>query len=104
MQKVCDLGINEKIYILAGVGPLKSARQTSFMAHQLAGMEVPEEIVQRMEKTPKAAQPEEGIKICCDIIDKVRNNPGVAGLHIMAVHWAEAVSEIVMRAGLYPRE
>ena len=103
MQTVCDLGLDEQVYILAGVGPLKSARQTSFMAHELAGMEVPEEIVQRMEKTPKAAQPEEGIKICCEIIEQVRAIPGVAGLHIMAVHWAEAVSEIVTRAGLDQR-
>jgi hypothetical protein len=54
-----------------------------------------------MEKTPKAAQPEEGIKICCEIIEQVREIPGVAGLHIMAVHWAEAVPEIVARSGLY---
>jgi len=55
-----------------------------------------------MAKTPKAVQPEEGIRICCEIIEQVRDIPGVAGLHIMAVHWAEAVPEIVTRAGLYP--
>ncbi len=100
MQQVRDLGLAEQVYILAGVGPLKSARQTSFMAYELAGMEVPEAIVQRMEKTPKEKQAEEGIQICLEIIEQVREIPGVAGLHIMAVHWAEAVSEIVQRAGL----
>jgi methylenetetrahydrofolate reductase (NADPH) len=73
------------------------------MANQLAGMDVPQEIVRRMEKTPKAAQPEEGIRICCEIIEQVREIPGVAGLHIMAVRWAESIPEIVKRTGLYPR-
>ena len=103
MAIVRDLGLDEKVYILAGVGPLKSARQASFMATKLAGMEVPQEIVSRMEKTPKAAQPEEGIRICCEIIEQVRHIPGVVGLHIMAVRWAESIPEIVTRSGLYPR-
>ena len=103
MAKVCDLGLDEKVYILAGVGPIKSARQASFMATKLAGMDVPQEIVDRMEKTPKAAQPAEGIRICSEIIEQVREIPGVAGLHIMAVRWAESIPEIVTRAGLYPR-
>lgn len=103
MARVRDLGLHEKVYILAGLGPVKSVGQARFMATKVAGMEVPDEIITRMEKTPKAAQPEEGIRICVEIIQQVREIPGVAGIHIMAVHWAEAVPEIVTRAGLYPR-
>jgi methylenetetrahydrofolate reductase (NADPH) len=103
MARVRDLGLHDQVYILAGLGPVKSVGQARFMATKVAGMEVPDEIVTRMEKTPKAAQPEEGIRICVEIIEQVREIPGVAGVHIMAVHWAEAVPEIVIRAGLYPR-
>ncbi len=103
MAKVCELGLHERVYIMAGVGPLKSVRQAEFMATQVPGMDVPAKLVERMAKTPRAAQPEEGIRICCEIIEQVREVPGVAGVHIMAVHWAEAVPEIVKRAGLYPR-
>jgi methylenetetrahydrofolate reductase (NADPH) len=103
MSRVYELGLHEKVYILAGVGPFKSVRQASFMATKVAGMDVPQSLVDRMAKTPKAAQPEEGIRICCEIIEQVREIPGVAGVHIMAVHWTEAMSEIVTRAGLYPR-
>jgi 5,10-methylenetetrahydrofolate reductase len=103
MQRTVDLGLPQQVYILAGVGPLKSAEQAKYMATQVAGMDVPESIVNRMVKTPKAAQPEEGIRICNEIIEQVRQIPGVSGLHIMAVHWAEAVPEIVTRARLYPR-
>jgi methylenetetrahydrofolate reductase (NADPH) len=103
MTKVRELGLDEKAYIMAGVGPLKSARQAKFMANKVAGMDVPEEIAERMRKTPKASQEEEGIRICCEIIEQVREIPGVAGIHIMAVHWAEAVPEIIKRVGLTPR-
>jgi methylenetetrahydrofolate reductase (NADPH) len=103
MAQVRELGLHEEVYVMAGVGPFKSARQASFMATNVAGMDVPQALVDRMAKTPKAAQPEEGIRICCEIIEQVREIPGVAGMHIMAVHWTEAVPEIVTRAGLYPR-
>ena len=103
MDEVVNMGLQKKVFILAGVGPLKSARQARYMASKVAGMDVPNEIIERMERTPPAAQPEEGIRICCEIIEQVRELPGVAGLHIMAVHWADAVPEIVSRVGLYPR-
>ncbi len=103
MARVVDLGLHEKVYILAGVGPFKSAKMAGYMAAKVAGMDVPAALVERMEKTPPAAQPAEGIRICSEIIEQVREIPGTAGLHIMAVHWAEAVPEIVARAGLYPR-
>ena len=103
MARVRDQGLHEKVFILAGLGPIKSVGQARFMATRVAGMEVPEAIVNRMAKTPKAAQPEEGIRICVEIIEQIREIPGVAGVHIMAVHWAEAVPEIVTRAELFPR-
>lgn len=103
MDEVANLGLHEKVFILAGVGPLKSVRQARYMASKVAGMDIPNKIIERMEKTPPAAQPEEGIRICCEIVEQVRELPGVAGLHIMAVHWADAVPEIVSRVGLYPR-
>lgn len=103
MARVCDLGLHERVYILAGLGPMRSVQQARFMATKVAGMDVPEHLIARMEKTPKAAQPEEGIRICVEIIEQVREITGVAGVHIMAVHWAEAVPEIIRRAGLFPR-
>ena len=103
MARVRDLGLDKQVYILAGVGPLKSAEQAKYMATQVAGMDVPDEIVARMVKTPKAAQAEEGIRICVEVAEQVREIPGVAGIHIMAVHWADAVPEIVKRLGLTPR-
>lgn len=103
MEQVCNLGLHEKVYILAGVGPLKSSRMAQFMANNIPGLDVPDEIVARMEKTPKAAQPEEGIQICTEIIEQVNSISGISGIHIMAVNWCESVPEIVKRVGFYPR-
>ncbi|MBI5033556.1 MAG: methylenetetrahydrofolate reductase [Chloroflexi bacterium] len=103
MKRIRDLGLDKQVYVLAGIGPLKSAEQARYMATQVAGMDVPQSIVDRMARTPKAAQAEEGIRICVEVAEQVREIPGVAGIHIMAVHWAEAVPEIVKRLGLAPR-
>ena len=103
MAQVCDLGLYERVHILAGVGPIKSAGAARFMAERVAGMDVPQAIVQRMAKTPKAAQPAEGIEICIEILEQVRQIEGVAGVHVMAIQWPEAVPEIVERSGLWPR-
>jgi methylenetetrahydrofolate reductase (NADPH) len=103
MQRVRDLGLDQKVYILAGVGPIKSYGAAKYMATKVPGMDVPEEIVERMRKTPKEKQKEEGIKICVEIIQQVKEIPGVAGVHIMAIEWEEAVPQIVEMAGLYPR-
>ncbi len=112
MKRVVDLGIHEKVYILAGVGPIKTAAAAKYMRDQVPGMDVPDEIVERMEAAGKGiedkkakaeAMREEGIKICVELIQQMREIPGVAGVHIMAIEWEEAVRPIVERAGLLPR-
>jgi methylenetetrahydrofolate reductase (NADPH) len=103
MVQVRDLGLHERVHILAGVGPIKSAGAACFMAERVAGMDVPQAIVQRMAKTPKAAQPAEGLEICIEILEQVRQIEGIAGVHVMAIQWPEAVPEIVKRSGLWPR-
>ena len=100
MKRIGDLGLHEKVYILAGVGPIRSLGAARYMASKVPGMDVPDEIVDRMKKTPKEKRAEEGIKICIEIIQQVREIPGVRGVHIMAIEWEDAVPEIVEKAGL----
>ena len=112
MQRVVDLGLHERIFILAGVGPLKTPGAARYMRDEVPGMDVPDEIVARMEaagqgiedkKARAAALRQAGIQICVEIIQQMREIPGVAGVHIMAIEWEEAVKPIVEGAGLYPR-
>ena len=112
MKRVVDLGAHEQVYILAGVGPLKSAGAAKYMRDEVPGLDMPNEFVERMEavgkgiedkKAKAAAAREEGIKICVELIQQMREIPGVAGVHIMAIEWEEAVSTIAEKAGLLPR-
>lgn len=101
MQMVRDLGLHEKVHILAGVAPLKSAGMAKYMKKFVPGMDIPAELVERM--TAASNPKDEGINICVEIIKQVRDIEGVAGVHIMAIEWEEAVPVITERAGLLPR-
>ncbi|MFH1886802.1 MAG: methylenetetrahydrofolate reductase [Pseudomonadota bacterium] len=98
-----DRGLTEKVYILAGVTPLKSVGMAKYMKNRVPGMDVPDEVVARMAGVPKEKQAEEGVTICVETIQRLKEVPGVAGFHVMAIEWEEKVPEIVERAGLYPR-
>jgi len=103
MEGVRERGLHEQVFILAGVTPLKSAGMARYMKTKVPGMDVPDEVVKRMAGTPKDKQAEEGITICVETIQRLKEVTGVAGFHIMAIEWEEKVPGIVERAGLYPR-
>ena len=103
MKQVRDRGLHEKVYILAGVTPFKSAGMAKYMKKRVPGMDVPDEVVERMSGVPKEKQPEEGINICVESIQRLKEVEGVRGFHVMAIEWEEKVPEIVERSGLYPR-
>jgi len=103
MAQARDRGLTEKVYILAGLTPMKSVGMARYMKNRVPGMDVPDEIVKRLGDTPKEKQAEEGIQICVEAIERLKEIDGVAGFHIMAIEWEEKVPEIVEAAGLYPR-
>jgi methylenetetrahydrofolate reductase (NADPH) len=101
MDMVRDQGLHEKAYMLAGIIPMKSAGMARYMKKYVAGLMIPDELVKRMEHASDAK--EEGVSIACELIEQLRDIPGVRGVHIMAVAWEEIVPEIVEKAGLLPR-
>ncbi len=103
MKMVRDLGIHEKVHILAGVTPLKSAVWRRYMAKNVSGITIPDEIIDRMAKAPKGSAAEEGIKLCVEQIQELKEIEGVHGIHIMAIEWEQMVSRITEMAGLSPR-
>jgi 5,10-methylenetetrahydrofolate reductase len=98
-----DIGALEGAYLLAGVSPIRTLGAARYMAARVPGMDVPDEIVERMRKTPSDKRAEEGIKLCVEVIQQVQEIEGVAGVHIMAIEWEDAVPEITKRSGLLPR-
>ena len=103
MKLVCDRGLHKKVHILAGVTPMKTAGMARYMKNRVPGMDVPDEVVKRLAGTPKEKQGDEGINICIETIQRLKEVEGVRGFHVMAIEWEEKVSEIVERSGLYPR-
>ena len=103
LKQARERGLHEKVYILAGVTPFKSAGMAKYMKNRVPGMDVPDDVVKRMSGVAKEKQPEEGINICVESIQRLKEVEGVSGFHIMAIEWEDKVPEIVDRSGLYPR-
>jgi methylenetetrahydrofolate reductase (NADPH) len=91
----------DKVYILAGLIPLKSARAAHFMADEVPGVAIPAEIVKRMDEAgDREGQQEEGVAIALEMIEKLRRTSGLNGMHIMAVHWEAIVPRLVEESGI----
>jgi methylenetetrahydrofolate reductase (NADPH) len=103
LKQARDRGLHEKTFILAGVTPFKSAGMAKYMKNRVPGMDVPDDVVKRMSGVPKEKQPDEGINICVETIQRLKEVEGVRGFHIMAIEWEEKVPQIVERSGLFPR-
>lgn len=103
MKGVRDAGLHQKVKIIAGVAPIKSIGAARYMQTKVPGMDVPEEVIERLKGVPKGEVPKEGTNLCIDIINQVRQIEGVAGIHLMAIEWEEVVPEIIDAAGLLPR-
>jgi methylenetetrahydrofolate reductase (NADPH) len=101
MQRVRDLGLDQKLYILVGVGPLRSAKAAEWMRTHVPGVYIPDAVVDRLRGAIN--QRLEGKKLCVEIIQQVREIPGARGVHVTAYRQEELVAEIIEEAGLLPR-
>ncbi len=103
MEMVRDMGIHEKLSIIAGITPLRSYNMAIYMKKNVPGMDVPDDIMERLKDLPKEKASDDGIEIALEIIAEMKNIKGVNGIHIMAIGWEEIIPHIVKSAGLYPR-
>jgi methylenetetrahydrofolate reductase (NADPH) len=103
MERVRDMGLHEKAYILIGVGPLRSEKAAEYMRTKVPGVYIPDAVVERLRKTPPKQKRDEGKRICVEIIQQVREIEGVHGIHVMAYRQEETVAELVEEAKLLPR-
>ncbi|WP_155306946.1 methylenetetrahydrofolate reductase [Desulfosarcina widdelii] len=103
VKEAVDMGLTEKVYILAGVTPMKSVGMARYMQLKVPGMDVPNEIIKRLQGVDKKKVADEGIKIACEQIEEFKEMKGVAGVHLMAIEWEHKVPEIAERAKVLPR-
>ena len=103
MKRVRDMGLHERCHILAGVMPLKSCRMGQYLSECVPGVVIPDSVMNRMESVPPKEAAREGIDLCCECIQELRDIEGVHGIHLMAIEWEHRVAEILECAGLLPR-
>ncbi|TSA14455.1 MAG: methylenetetrahydrofolate reductase [Comamonadaceae bacterium] len=98
MAQVEDLGLLDKVFILVGVGPLRSAKAADWMRTNVPGIHIPDSIIKRMAGAEKPAL--EGRQVCIDLIHEIQNIKGVSGVHVMAFRQEETVAEIIQKSGV----
>lgn len=106
MEKTRNRGLHHKCHIMGGVTPLRSLKMAQYMATNVAGMDIPDAVLKRLQGVPKevkGGQKQEGIKIAIETLQRLRRIEGVAGAHIMAIEWEDLVPTLVKEAGLFPR-
>jgi methylenetetrahydrofolate reductase (NADPH) len=103
VKQANEMGLTEKVYLLAGVTPMKSVGMAKYMKNNVPGMDVPDELIKRLQGVDKKKQGDEGIKIACEQIEEFKQMKGVAGVHLMAIEWEHKVPEIAELAGMLPR-
>jgi methylenetetrahydrofolate reductase (NADPH) len=98
MKGVEDAGLLDKVFILIGVGPLRSAKAADWMRTNVPGIHIPDAIVNRLKGAQDQAR--EGRDLCVDLIQEARSIKGVAGVHVMAYRQEESVAEVIDRSGV----
>lgn len=98
LRHIEDLGLLEKIFILVGVGPLRSAKTAEWMRTHVPGLHIPNAVVARL--AGAADQAREGRALCIELIQEIRALAGVSGIHLMAYRQEDSVPEIIERSGV----
>lgn len=98
MSAVRDQGLHERVFILPGVGPLASAKSAEWIRTHIPGVHIPDEVIKRLQGAKDQAQ--EGVNICIEILQQLKEIEGVHGAHIMAYRQEHRVPEIVGKSGV----
>ena len=98
MKHIVDAGLSEKLFFIVGIGPLRSDKSAKWMRDKLFGTVIPDNIVQRMERSEN--QIEEGTAICAELINQFEEIDGVHGAHLMAPRNLSAIAPTVKKAGI----
>ncbi|HET6823959.1 MAG TPA: methylenetetrahydrofolate reductase C-terminal domain-containing protein [Anaerolineales bacterium] len=106
LNELAKRGVLGKVYILAGVTPLKSLKMAQRLGN-VPGVHLPTRVMDRMEKAERSGNAQaEGVQIALELISQIKtfHGQGIHGVHLMPVGWDEVIPRIVMEAGLMPKE
>ena len=99
LEQLYKRNLLNKVFIIAGVSPLKSFKISRYLHHEIPGISIPEKILKRMEAAGEAGQ-EEGITIALEIIDALKNKNGISGIHLTTFGCETVIHRILMESGL----
>ena len=99
LEQLDKRNILDKIYILIGIAPLKSFKVAEYLHTKVPGVNLPDNVLRRMEKAGEGT-PEEGIQIALELIASIKKKKGINGIHVMPLGWESAVERIVTDSGL----
>jgi methylenetetrahydrofolate reductase (NADPH) len=103
LGEAAQRGITDKCFIIAGVIALSSVAMAQHLRSKVPGIMIPDSIMDRLGAQPGDRQLEEGINICVECIEALKQITGVKGVHIMAIGCEENIPEIIEKAKLLPR-
>jgi 5,10-methylenetetrahydrofolate reductase len=103
MSRVVDLGFHERAFVLPSVCVPRSARALRYLRDEVPGIDVPADVLARLEGALPERQAEESIRMALETVAAIREMPGVAGIHLIAIKWEEAILQVAEEAGLLPR-
>jgi methylenetetrahydrofolate reductase (NADPH) len=103
IKQAVDMGLTEKCYMLAGITPMKNVGMARYMQKRVPGIEVPEELIDRLKGVDKKNVANEGIQIAVEQVEEMKEMEGVHGVHMMAIEWEHMVPEIAERCKVLPR-
>jgi methylenetetrahydrofolate reductase (NADH) len=89
-----------KVYILAGVTPIRSKRMAQYLHHSIPGVRIPQAILERFEAAKEDDYEELGVEIALEIMAKIKGKQGINGFHLMSVGWEAILPRLITEAGL----
>jgi methylenetetrahydrofolate reductase (NADPH) len=101
MDEICDNGLDKKVFILAGITPLKSEKMLNRMKHFVPGVDIPDDVEKRLLSSNDFK--EESINYSIDMINQLKKIKGITGIHITALFWEDIIPKIIKECNLHPR-
>jgi methylenetetrahydrofolate reductase (NADPH) len=100
LEQLDKLNALNKVYILAGIAPLKNLKIAEYLRTKVPGIKIPDRIMSRLKNAGEYAD-KEGVQIALEIIESVKSKRGVNGIHIMTLGWESVVGRLVTESGLH---
>jgi len=101
MDEVISRGLDKKVFILAGVTPMKSEKMMDRMKFHVPGVDIPDEVYHRLKNADDFQA--ESLIVSFEIINSLKKMKGVHGIHITALFWESIIPSFVERCNFLPR-